>query len=101
MRTAAADEDLATRILRLLDVAGDFVERSLATVRDGSGCNRVLYIGNAHDRTNKVREVRRRADLQLRDLVQKLLLEPSAPHGRGDVETRERGTFLAYAVSVV
>ena len=68
----AADEDLAASILRLLDVAGDFVERSFATVRDELGSNHVLYIGDAHDRTNKVREVRRRADLEFRDLVQKL-----------------------------
>ena len=100
MRTAAADEDLTTRILRLLDVAGNFVERSLATVWHGSGCDRVLCLGYAHDRADEVREVRRRANLELRDLVQELLLEPGAPHRRGDIESRERRALLAYELAV-
>ncbi len=71
MLTAATYEDLATRILRLLDVTCDLIERRLATTIYTSIYSEMKQVAktDVHDGTHEVRKVRGRANLELRDLI--------------------------------
>lgn len=53
---------------------------------------------DVHDRADEVGEVGCRADLQLRDLAEELILEAVVPDGGRDIETRQGRALLAYQI---
>ncbi len=79
--TAATDEDLATSLLCLLDVAGDLVKRGAATVCIRQHLRPLSRSAHVHDGTDEVREVGHRANLELRNLGEKQVLEARLPDG--------------------